>query len=173
MLIGERLNKAINEQIQSEFFASAQYIAIAVWFDAEALPVLAQHFYRQSEEEREHAMKFVHYLVETGGRVVIPALPEPTNAFTSAAETVELSLNQEIKVTNQINKLMDIAKEENDHLAQHFLQWFVDEQLEEVASMDALLKTIKRAGDGGLLHVEQYLSRNAAMGLDEAGEEAD
>jgi len=171
MLIGDRLNDAINEQIQSEFFASAQYIAIAVWFDGEALPVLAKYFYRQSEEEREHAMKFVHYLVETGGKVIIPGLPEPTNAFDSAAACVELSLTQEVKVTNQINTLMDIAKEENDHLAQHFLQWFVEEQLEEVASMDALLKTIKRAGEGGLLHVEQYLSRNASLGLNEEGEE--
>jgi ferritin len=173
MLIGERMNDAINEQIQSEFFASAQYIAIAVWYDAEALPVLAQHFYRQSEEEREHAMKLIHYLVKAGGKVMVSGLPEPTNSFDSAAETLELSLNQEIKVTNQINNLMDIAKEENDHLAQHFLQWFVEEQLEEVASMDTLLKTIKRAGEGGLLHVEQYLSRNAALSLDEEGEEED
>jgi ferritin len=171
MLIGDRLNDAINEQIQSEFFASAQYIAIAVWFDAEALPVLAQHFYRQSEEEREHAMKFVRYLVETGGTVIIPGLPEPGNGFDSAAACVELSLTQEVKVTNQINNLMDIAKAENDHLAQHFLQWFVEEQLEEVASMDALLKTIKRAGEGGLLHVEQYLSRNASLGLNVQGED--
>jgi ferritin len=109
--------------------------------------------------------------VETGGTVIIPGLPEPGNGFDSAAACVELSLTQEVKVTNQINNLMDIAKAENDHLAQHFLQWFVEEQLEEVASMDALLKTIKRAGEGGLLHGEQYLSRNASLGLNVQGED--
>jgi len=171
MLIGKKLNDAFNEQIRSEFFAHMQYVAIAVYFDAEALPVLANHFYRQSEEERMHAMKFVHYLVEAGGAVIIPDLPTSKNSFSSAAEAVELALQQEIKVTEQINNLMDIAKSENDHLGQQFLQWFVNEQLEEVSSMDALLKTIKRAGESGLLHVEQYLSRNAQLGLNAATEE--
>jgi ferritin len=168
MLIGERLNAAINQQIQSEFGASAQYVAIAVYFDQQALPVLAQHFYRQAEEERMHAMKFVKYLVETGGKVIIPPTPAVKNDLASAEECLQLSLNWEVEVTRQINHLMDIAREENDYLAQQFLQWFVNEQLEEVSSMDALLKTIRRVGEGGLLWVEEYLTRAAAMGGGEA-----
>jgi ferritin len=168
MLIGKRLNDAINKQIGSEFYASIQYVGVAAYFDDEALPVLAAFFYRQAEEERGHAMKFVKYVVETGGELKIPAIDEPVSGFQSAEEVVALALKQEGKVTEEINNLMNIAREENDHLAVQFLQWFVDEQLEEMSTMDGLLKTVKRAGEGGLLQVETYLER---LGDPHAGED--
>lgn len=162
-LIGERLSAALNEQIGSEFFASIQYVAVAFHFDSEALPVLAQHFYRQAMEERGHAMKFIKYLVDAGGTLAIPSIAAPQSMFKNAEEAVGLALKSELRVTEQINHLMDIAKEENDHLAQQFLQWFVDEQLEEVSGMEALLKTVRRAGENGLLMVEQYLHRAGSI----------
>jgi ferritin len=157
MLISRELNDAINEQIGHEFGAMLQYVAIATYFDGEALPKLAAHFYRQAEEERDHAMRFVRYLVEAGGTVAIPAIPAVKSGFSSAEEAVQLSLDQEKKVTDQINALMDRAIAENDHAARIMLAWFVTEQIEEVSSMDQLLRMIQRAGESGLLLVEQFL----------------
>ncbi len=159
MIINSRSVTAMNAQIQSELGASAQYIAIAVYFDEEGLPDLADFFYRQSEEEREHAMKFVHFLLDAGAKPIIPGLPAMRNEFDSAADAVQFALDQEIKVTNQINNIMQIATEENDFASQNFLQWFVEEQVEEVDSMTTLLQTIKHAG-GTMLLVEDFVRRN-------------
>ena len=164
MTISTAMNDAINEQIGHEFAAMLQYVAIATWFDGEALPRLAQHFYRQAEEEKTHAMRFVHYVVETGGTVVIPAIPAVQSAFSSAEAAVQLSLDQEKTVTTQINALMDRAIAESDHATRTALEWFVTEQVEEVSSMDTLLRMVRRAGDSGLLFVESYLASGASSG---------
>ena len=159
MLISEAMNKAINEQIGHEFGAQMQYIAIASFFASESLPHLAAHFNGQGREEGEHAMRFVKYLNDAGARVAIPALPAPKNTFETAEEAVKLSLTWEQTVTRQINALVDLAIKENDHLSRNFLQWYVNEQLEEVSSMEQLLRTVQRAGESGLLLVEELLSR--------------
>lgn len=169
MIVKPRVVEAMNAQIQSEFSASQQYIAIAVYFDAESLPDLAAFFYRQAEEERMHAMKFVHFLLDTGAKPLIPVTPELKNEFGGAAEAVEFALNQELKVTDQINNLVKIAREDNDYASLNFLQWFVDEQVEEVDSMTTLLATIKHAG-GMLLLVEDFVRRNLANPHGAAGE---
>ena len=158
MIIKQKVVDAMNAQIQSEFGASAQYIAIAIYFDEEGLPDLAQFFYQQSLEERDHAMKFVHFLLETGAKPVIPGLPDMRNEFDSAADAVQFALDQEIKVTNQINHIVSVAKQEDDYASHNFLQWFVDEQVEEVDSMTTLLQTIQHAGSS-LLLVEDYVRR--------------
>ncbi len=162
MLISSSMNAAINEQIGREFGASLQYVAIAAHFDSESLPKLAAHFYKQAAEERDHAMKFVKYVVEAGGQVQVPAVAAPQSAFKSAEEAVALSLKWEETVTKQINALVDLAGKDNDHLTRQFLQWFVTEQLEEVSSMNILLRTVQRATESGLLLVEDYLARMPA-----------
>jgi ferritin len=159
MLISEKLVSAMNEQVGRELGASSQYVNIAAYFDSESLPELAAFFYRQADEERMHAMKFVHYIVDAGGKVAIPAIDEPIAALESAEHAVKLSLEWELEVTNQINQIMNMAIEEKDHIAQDFLRWFVNEQLEEVSTMDELLTVIRRAGESGLLFVEEYLVR--------------
>ncbi len=158
MLISPKMNDAINEQIGHEFAAMLQYVAIATYFDGEALPTLARHFYRQAEEEREHAMRFVKYVVDAGGKVAIPAIPAVKSGFRAAEEAVKLSLERELTVTKQINGLMDQAITENDHTTRNTLAWFVEEQLEEVSSMETLLRMVQRAGEAGLLFVENYLA---------------
>ena len=160
-MISSSMNAAINEQVGREFGASLQYVAIAAHFDSESLPELAAHFYKQAEEEREHAMKFVKYVVEAGGQAQIPAIAAPQGAFKSAEEAVALSLRGEETVTKQINALVDLAVTESDHLTRQFLQWFVSEQLEEVSSMSTLLRTVRRAGESGLLQIEDYLARTS------------
>ncbi|NCF65560.1 MAG: ferritin [Anaerolineaceae bacterium] len=158
MIIHERSVEAMNDQILSEFFASAQYVAIAVYFDEDGLPDLAQFFYRQAEEERTHAMKFVHFLLETGAKPIIPGLPAIRNEFESAADAVQFALDQEMTVTNQINNLVRIAVEENDFTSNNFLQWFVEEQVEEIDTMTTLLQTIQHAA-GNMLFVEDFVRR--------------
>jgi ferritin len=159
MLLSPELNAALNEQIGHEFGASLQYVAIAAYFDGDTLPVLARHFYTQAEEERDHALRFVKFIVNAGGKVAIPDIPAPRSTFSSAQEAVQLALNWEQTVTEQINALMDQAIQENNHLARTMLTWFVNEQLEEIASMETLLGMVRRAGDAGLLLVESYLAR--------------
>lgn len=159
MLISKKMNQAINQQIGNEFGASLQYVAIASHFAGEGLSALAGHFYRQAEEERGHAMRFVHYLDDAGGQVEIPTIPAPRINFKNVAEAVRLALNHELKVTSQINGLVDLALKESDHISRDMLSWFVKEQLEEVSSMDSLLKVVQRAGESNLIHVEEYITR--------------
>jgi bacterioferritin B len=158
MLISDKMVAAINKQIGNEFGAYLQYVAIAAYFGNESLPELSKHFNKQALEESQHAMKFVNYVLDAGGLPEIPAIPAPKARFSSAEDAVKLSLDWELTVTKQINELVDLAGKENDHTSHTFLQWFVNEQLEEVSSMDMLLKIVRRAGQN-LLFVEDYLAR--------------
>jgi ferritin len=108
-------------------------------------------------------MRFVRYVVEAGGAVAIPAIPPVKSTFASAEEAVQLSLDRELTVTKQINGLMDQAIKANDHTARNMLQWFVAEQLEEVSSMETLLRMVRRAGESGLLFVESYLAQGQPL----------
>jgi ferritin len=159
MLASDKLIGAFNEQIGRELGASHQYIAIASYFQREALPELARFFFRQSAEEREHAVKFVGFINDVEGTVEIPDVPAPKSGFASAEEAVKLSLESEKDVTRQIYELVDDAREESNHIALRFLDWFVTEQLEEVNTMSTLLGIVQRAGEERLLHVEEYLAR--------------
>jgi bacterioferritin B len=158
MLTSPKIIDAINEQIGYEFSASLQYFAIAAHFAAEALPQLSAHFFKQAEEEKDHALRFIKYVVDLGGRVVIPAIEAPEARFNTAETAIKLSFDQEVKVTHQINSLVELARAENDYITINFLQWFLTEQLEEVSSMDNLLKIVQRAGDD-LLQADEYLAR--------------
>ena len=164
MLISDKILAALNEQVGNEFSAMLQYVAIAAHFDRETLPLLSAHFSKQAEEENEHANKFVKFICDVGGRLEIPALPAPQPTFKFAEDAVKLSLDQEKSVTAQINHLVGMAKAESDYTTDQFLQWFVQEQLEEVASMEDLLAIVQRAGEGNLLRVEEYLSRKNGRG---------
>ena len=158
MLISNEIAKKMNAQIGSELGASNQYLRIAAYFDRENLPELAAFFFRQSEEERMHALKFVHYVLEAGGEIEIPAIPATPGKIPSAKAAVQMALDWELEVTNQINDIMALAVEQNDFIAQQFLHWFVSEQLEEVSTMGELVSVIDRAEDQ-LLLVEEYIAR--------------
>lgn len=162
-LISPQMNTAINEQIGNEFSASLQYVAIAAYFDSEDLLELARHFYQQAEEERAHALRFVKFVLDAGGRIEIPAIPQPQGEFEQAQEAIQKAFDGEMMVTRQINALVDLAIKEPDHITHNFLQWFVTEQLEEVSSMDTLLKIVRRAGEQNLLIVEEYLARHGRL----------
>jgi ferritin len=150
---------AVNGQIANEFGASQQYVAIAVYYDAETLPQLAAHFYRQAVEERNHAMMLIQYLLDADEEVVVPGVEAPKTEFEDAVEPVALALAQEKRVTEQIAALVALAREQGELVGEQFLHWFLQEQREEVSSMSDLLATVKRA-ESNLLLAEEFLARN-------------
>ena len=158
MLISKELTAAINEEIGLEFFASNQYIAMAAYFDGLALKKLSGMFLKQGDEERGHGLKFIKYLMDTGGDVQIPAVKAPQATFASVEEAVRVSLDWELEVTRRCNALMALAIDQKDYAAQDFLRWFVTEQVEEVQTMENLLKVVKSAGERNLIMIEAYLS---------------
>jgi ferritin len=159
-----RFTELLNAQIANEFAASQQYIAIAVYYDAETLPQLAGHFYRQAVEERNHALMLVQYLLDASIPAAIPGVAAPTTSFADAIEPVALALAQEHRVTDQISALAAAAREEGDLVGEQFMAWFLKEQLEEMSSMAALLRTVERASASNLLLVEDYLARTSGGG---------
>jgi ferritin len=156
-----RFSETLNEQIANEFAASQQYIAIAVHYDAQTLAQLAAHFYRQAVEERNHAMMIVQYLLDAAEPVQIPGVDAPRTSFDDDRAPVALALEQEKQVTKQIARLVELAREDGEHVGEHFLGWFLEEQREEVASMASLLSVIDRATPANMLLVEEYLARIA------------
>ena len=151
---------ALNEQVGNEFAAHQQYVAIAVHYDAETLPRLATFFYRQAVEERNHAMMLVQYLLDADLEVAIPGIEAPAGGFSDIVAPVELALAQEKRVTKQISALAAKARDEGDYQGEQFMQWFIKEQTEEVATASDLLKVVQRAKDNPLL-AEEYLARES------------
>ena len=148
----------LNEQIGYEFAASQQYVAIAVHYDAETLPRLAAFFYRQALEERNHAMMMVQYLLDADAEVVVPAVAAPAAGFTDIVAPVQLALDQEKRVAEQMGELARIARDNSDYASEQFMQWFIKEQVEEIASMNDLLTIVGRAKDDPL-RAEEFLAR--------------
>ena len=155
-----RFADTLNAQVASEFAASQQYVAIAVYYDTETLPQLAAHFYRQAVEERNHAMMMVRYLLDADERVVTPGIDPPQTEFADVVAPVSLALAQEKRVTEQIVDLVKIARSEGELVGEQFLHWFLQEQREEVSSMSALLHVVERSRDNVML-VEDYLARES------------
>jgi bacterioferritin B len=151
----------LNEQIGYEFSAHQQYVAIAAYYDAETLPRLAAHFYAQALEERGHAMMMVQYLLDSDAEVRIPGIDGPKNGFADIVEPVQLALDQEKRVTDQINALAGLARDEGDYASEQFMQWFIKEQVEEVSSMSSLLTVVERSRENPML-AEDFLAREDA-----------
>ena len=152
-----RFTEGLNAQIANEFGASQQYVAVAVHYDAATLRQLAGHFYRQAVEERNHAMMMVQYLLDADEQVVIPAVEAPQVAFADIVEPVQLALDQEKRVTGQIQQLALTAREEGELVAEQFMHWFLQEQREEVSSMSSLLDVVSRS-QSDVMRVEDFLA---------------
>ncbi|MDD7920503.1 MULTISPECIES: ferritin [Actinomycetospora] len=159
-----KFHELLRTQIRNEFTASQQYTAVAVHCDDQDLPQLAAHFYAQALEERNHAMGMVQYLLDNDLPITIPGIDAVRNDFSSLEEIVELVLRQEQTVTDQIATLARTARDEGDYLGEQFMQWYLKEQVEEVASMTTLLRIVRRAGDN-LFHVEDFVAREMSPDL--------
>ena len=164
MPVDQAIADGLNAQLGRELAAHLQYLSIAAYFDAQALPQLAAFFDAQAQEEHDHAMRFMVYIRDVGAQLGIPALEPPQAVFESVEEAVGLSLSSEQAVTGFINDLASLAVEHRDHATQAFLQWFVTEQVEEVSTMSDLLAVVQRAGTTNLLLVEDYVARGGSGG---------
>nr|WP_320013964.1 ferritin [uncultured Desulfobacter sp.] len=160
-MITEKLEKAINYQINRELFSEYYYLSMASYFNAEGLSGFENFFLVQVEEERFHAMKMYRFLNEKGGRMILDAIEAPKTEFKSPIEVFQLAFEHEKLVSGLINDLMDLAISENDHAAKNFLNWFVEEQVEEEASMEGILNKLKLInGEGyGLLMLDAELAQ--------------
>jgi bacterioferritin B len=148
----------LNAQIGNELAAHSQYLACAVYYDALTMPRMAAFFYAQALEERAHAAMMIQYLLDTDSPVVIPAVEAPVNSFDDVVAPVALALEQEKRVTDQVNGLLRIAREEYDFASEQFMQWFIKEQVEEVATIgDLLAVTIRNRDD--IEDIEEYVAR--------------
>jgi bacterioferritin B len=158
-----RFVERLNEQIAYEFAASQQYIANAIYYDAQTLPRLAAFFYAQAVEERNHAMMMIQYLLDADAAVTVPGVSAPETEFADAVAPVALALEQERRVSDQIAALAGVAREEGDYLSEQFVQWFLKEQVEEVSTMSSLLAVVQRSLENPML-AEDYLAREHSGG---------
>ena len=158
--------RQLTQQIGNEFSAHQQYVAIATYYDALTMPQMAALFYQQALEERDHAMMMVQYLLDADEDVAIPGVETPKSGFVDVIEPVQLALDQEKRVTEQINELTGIARDEKDFASDQFMQWFIKEQVEEVAKMSDLLAVVTRSKDD-LESIEDWVAR------EETGEDSD
>jgi ferritin len=154
----ERFVEALNAQIAREFAAAHQYVAIGAHYAGQTFPQLATFFYGQADEEREHAMKMVNYLLDQDARVGLTGIDAPRSEFGDHVDPIRLALEQERQVTVRIGELYQIARDTRDYQSEQFLQWFLEEQVEEEASMGDLLAVAERTRDVPML-LEEYLAR--------------
>lgn len=164
MLISQKLNDALNKQIALEFFADNQYLAISIYFENRGLSNLASYFKGQASEERTHGLKIIHYILEAGGKAVVPAVDQPKGSFASVEEVATKFLEQEQAVTRSFYAMFEQALAEKDYSTHIFLQWFVNEQLEEEASASKLLQLVKTAGEANLLQLDMLVGSWGSAG---------
>lgn len=147
------------DQVRHEFTASHQYVAVAAWFDDQDLPQLAKFFYEQSLEERDHAMMIVRFLLDKEIDFTLPGIDEIETDFSAPRDLAALALRNEREVTDQFQHMAKVARDEENYTGEQFLQWFIQEQVEEVATMSTLLNVIDRA-EGNLFDVETFVARD-------------
>ncbi|MDX2359521.1 MAG: ferritin [Crocinitomicaceae bacterium] len=141
--MNERVEKALNEQIEKEASSSQFYLAMASWAETQGLNGTAKFLYLHSDEERFHMLKLVKFVNERGGTAIIPGLTQPSSEFESLENVFQLLLEHELMVTESINELVDICLQEKDYTTHNFIQWYVSEQLEEEALARTILDKIK------------------------------
>lgn len=158
-MLTKKLQDALNEQINKEFFAEYLYLSMSAYLESIEMEGFANYFNVQAQEEHFHAMKMFNFVHDKGGRVILKSLKEPKSEYTSVVNVIEESLEHERYVTKSINELMDVAIKENDHSVKSFLEWYVDEQVEEEATISRLLAKLKLInGEGfGLLTLDSQL----------------
>ena len=156
----DRIEKALNEQMNAEMYSAYLYLSMASYFESQGLEGCANWMKAQTQEELIHAMKFYNFIVERGGRAIMSEIKAPPSEWDSPLKVFEHALEHEQLVTSLINKLMDLAIEEKDHATQIFLQWFVTEQVEEEASAGAVVDKMRLAGEqsGGVFMVDRELA---------------
>ena len=146
-MIGKKMQDALNEQINAEFYSAYLYLSMAAYFESTNLPGFATWMKVQTQEELTHTMKIYDYVNERGGRVTLKSIAQPPSEWESPLAVFEAAYKHEQKVTGLIKGLVNLAVEEQDDAAKTFLQWFVDEQVEEEESAETVVNKLKQAAD--------------------------
>ncbi len=160
-MISNKMEKALNEQLNAELFSSYLYLSMAAYFEAKNWRGFANWMKKQSKEEYEHAMKFFEFINEVGKKVTLDKIEKPKLEWNSPLEAFEEALKHEEYITKRINDLVNLAIEEKDHATNNFLQWFVKEQVEEVSSVQKIVDTMKLIGEhaGSLFMLDHELGK--------------
>lgn len=170
MLISSTMVQRLNDQMMAEFGAAQKYLAMACAFDRLGLRILRDRFIKQQDEERQHAMRFLKYLQDVGAEPVIDAMTKPRTEYSGVEAIVQAALDSEMDITRRIHELVAVAEQEKDYSTRSFLQWFVTEQVEEVAQMSELLRLVHLA-QGNMLALETRLAAESGGEDDEESEE--
>jgi len=160
-MISSKMESAFNDQVAAEFYSAHLYLAMASYLESIDLPGFANWMRVQYQEEVEHGMKMFDYVIERDGRALVKAFDGPPSDWKSPLDVFESAYAHEQKVTSLINNLMEIAVDEKDHASQIFLQWFVNEQVEEEASAKGIVQQLKLLGESksGLFQIDRELGR--------------
>jgi ferritin len=160
-MINKKMEQALNDQINAELYSAYLYLAMEAYFESQNLPGLAKWMRAQTQEEVMHAMKIYDYVNERGGRVVLESIAKPPAKWESPLAAFEAAYKHEQLVTGRINDLVDLAIKEKDHAANTFLQWFVNEQVEEETSADTVVQQLKMAegAAGALFMIDRELGQ--------------
>jgi len=154
----------LNKQMNAEFYNSHLYQAMAGWFEGQNLPGFASWMEIQAGEERGHAMKFYNHLKERRGNIVVGPVPAAPTKYKGATDAIQAAFDHEVHVSEEINKMMETALAEKDYAAVEMLRWFVTEQVEEEASVDAILQQLKMVGEskGSLMYIDRHVGKRKA-----------
>jgi len=148
-VLTDRMHQALNDQLQAEFESAYIYLAMAAYFEDKGLEGMANWMNVQFQEEQTHALKFYRYVIERGGRVELQALAKPPRDWDSPLAAFEAALEHERMISRRIGDLVTLAGEEKDHATHNMLQWFVAEQVEEEANVDAIVTQMRLVGESG------------------------
>ena len=162
--MNEKIEAAFNDQLNAEVYSSYLYLSMANYFAAENLDGMAQWMRVQTDEEREHGMKFLDFINQRGGRVILQQIDKPKFEWSSPLEAFQDAYEHECLISSKIDDLANLAMQEGDHAANIFLQWFVSEQVEEEATVQSIVDKLKRVGDNmmGLMMMDQQLGQRSA-----------
>lgn len=163
-MLSKKMHDALNKHLNEEFFSSYLYLSMAAYLEEQNLKGFANWFKIQSQEEYGHAMKFYAFIIQTGGDVTLKQIGAPKTSWKSVTEAFKDTLAHEKKITGLINKLVDQAMQSKDYAANNFLQWFVNEQVEEVATVEEIINKLEMVGDnkGGLYMMDRELGTRVA-----------
>jgi len=170
-MLNAKIQEAFDEQLNKELFSSYLYLSMAAYFESQSFVGMAQWMRAQAEEENMHAMKFYDFIHERNGRVTLSEIAAPKTEWQGPLDAFEEALKHEQMITAAIDGLTDLALAEKDHAAHSFLQWFVNEQVEEEANVQAIIDKLHLVGDNGvaLFMIDQELGQRGAASASDAG----
>ena len=162
-MISKKMTKALNEQLNREFYSAYLYLSMSAYCNRNDFPGAANWFLMQYKEEQDHATRIYNYLIDQDSKVLLQEIAKPPKKFGSLLETYEESLEHEQYMTKNLNELSDYALKEKDHATQNLLQWFVNEQVEEEATVSEIISKLKMVGEDGygILMIDNELSQRS------------